>query len=63
MKVLKIIKCNDPMLWYSEFVGKFVPYIGMWPECFKSREKAGYVNIVNFEDADLIEMNNDVEFY
>lgn len=63
MKVLKIIKCTDPLLWYREFVGKVVPYGGTWPECYRSREKDGFINIVHFEDAELQEIDKDVTFY
>lgn len=56
MKKLKIIKCSDPMLWYADRVGELVPYLGTWPEAYRSQEPAGYVNIVQFEDAELVEV-------
>jgi len=55
-RVLLITGCTDPMLWYSRMVGEEVPYLGKWEadKCFKSREPAGYVNIVHFKDARVI---------
>ncbi len=51
---LLITGCTDPLMWYSGKVGKHVPYCGTWPEGYKSREDAGYLNIVRFEDAVLV---------
>ena len=49
MKHLKIIKCNDPLMWYAGLVGQHVPYLGEWRgEGHKSREPAGFLNIVKF---------------
>ena len=56
MKLL-IKQCKDPQMWYAGKVGKHVPYLGVWPEAYKSREDAGYVNIVKFEDADIVSDN------
>ncbi len=55
-RVLLITGCTDPMMWYSKLVGQEVPYLGEWKSegCFKSREPAGYVNIVKFADARVI---------
>ncbi len=60
MQVLLIEKCSDSLMWYAKKVGQTVPYLGRWPEGFKSLEPAGYVNIVKFEDAKLIEENENV---
>lgn len=55
-RVLLITGCTDSSMWYSKMVGKEVPYLGEWKAdgCFKSREPAGYVNIVWFKDARVI---------
>ena len=54
MKQLLIKQCPDGMMWYRDKVGRTVPYEGRWPEGFKSREDAGYINIVRFEDAEIV---------
>lgn len=53
---LFITQCRDPLMWYAGKVGQTVPYIGHWPEGFKSREDAGYINIVKFGDAKIVKM-------
>lgn len=56
------MKCDDFMMWYSGLVGHVVPYLGEWrdtPTVFKSRERAGYVNIVKKSDAVVIEEDDD----
>jgi hypothetical protein len=58
MKMLRILKAKDSHMWYSKLIGKTVPYIGQWPEAYKSREPAGYVNIVEFDDAEIIEIDS-----
>lgn len=58
MKKLLVMKCDDSLMWYSGLVGHVVPYEGGWsdtPSVFKSRERAGYVNIVKKADAMVIE--------
>lgn len=53
---LLIVACSDPMLWYAKLVGKEVPYLGSWPAegCHKSREPAGFINIVRMTDARIV---------
>ena len=55
MPRLLIKRCPDRMMWYRDKVGQTVPYEGKWPEGYKSREDAGYLNIVKFEDAEVVE--------
>lgn len=40
-------------MWYAPLVGQTVPYLGTWPECYRSREPAGFVNTVHFADAEI----------
>lgn len=54
--VLRINQCPDPLMWYAGKIGKYVPYCGTWPEGYKSREDAGYLNIVKFEDAKIFHL-------
>lgn len=56
MKMLKITRCTDPMLWYAGKVGELVPYHGTWAEAYRSQEPAGYSNIVHFNDAELVDV-------
>lgn len=53
--LLRIKQCSDPLMWYADKVGQSFPYLGTYPEGdHKTREPAGYVNIVRPEDADII---------
>lgn len=57
-KELLIHRCPDPHMWYSGMVGQRVPYLGEWrdtPDVYKSREPAGYVNIVKKADATIVD--------
>lgn len=56
-RALLITQCPDPLMWYAGKVGKHVPYCGTWPEGYKSREDAGYLNIVKFEDAMIVHLS------
>jgi hypothetical protein len=55
MKVLKISKCSDSLLWYSNLVGTTVPYLGMVDGEYLTREPSGHVNIIKQGDAIVIE--------
>ena len=54
MQMLRITQCRDPLMWYADLVGELVPYCGQWPEAYKSLEPAGYINRVEFEDAEIV---------
>ena len=54
MKKLKIVQCNDSLRWYSNLIGKLVPYMGDTGTEYKSKEPTGYINFVQYEDAILI---------
>jgi len=51
---LKIIKCDDPQMWYADKIGKTVPYLETYEDEYLSLEPAGYKNIVKKGDAELI---------
>jgi len=56
-KSLKIVKCTDGMMWYAGKVGQLVPYLGEWKDDgYISREPAGFINVVKFEDAEVIDV-------
>jgi len=54
--MLHITQCPDSRMWYSERVGQTVPYLGYWSEGFRSRDNGGFINIVKFADASIIEV-------
>jgi hypothetical protein len=55
-RVLLITGCSDRLMWYANLIGQEVPYLGRWDndKHYKSREPAGYVNIVKYSDAIVI---------
>ena len=53
-QVLKIIKCTDPLRWYSDKVGEIVPFLKDTGDEYESREPLGYINYVQYEDAEII---------
>ena len=61
MLALKIINCNDPMMWYSNLIGQTVT-LARHPdsdrEVYWSREQAGYLNIVYKKDAEVIDVDD-----
>ncbi len=61
MKMIRIIDCSDPMLWYSDSVGATVPLLGSDTDSkgpiYWTREPAGYKNLVFQKDAEIIEVN------
>jgi hypothetical protein len=59
MKMLRILACKDPLMWYANHIGELVPYCGRWREAYKSLEPAGYLNRVEFEDAEVVELAPD----
>lgn len=52
---LRILRCDDPHLWYAGKIGQVVPFYGMWPEAYISRDSGGFLNRVEFSDAEIIE--------
>jgi hypothetical protein len=63
MKVLKITDCSDSLMWYRNLIGKYVPYRSEDPDVFWSRETAGYTNIVQKIDAEIVEVPDDTKLY
>lgn len=59
MQMLRITQCRDPLMWYAELVGELVPYCGKWREAYKSLEPAGYLNRVEFDDAEIVTLTPD----
>jgi len=55
MKQLLINQCSDSRMWYAHLVGKTVPFLKEVEDGFLSREPAGFTNIVQREDAEIVE--------
>ena len=58
IKKLKIIQCPDKMRWYAGLVGQLVPYHGDVGTEYKSTEPAGYINFVQYADAEIVEVDS-----
>lgn len=57
MKMLKITRCTDPMMWYAKLIGSIVPLVKDYGDgIYLSREPAGYINIVKKEDVEIVEV-------
>ena len=59
MEMLRIIRCNDQLRWYANKIGELVPFLGDVGNEYKSREDAGYINFVQYEDAEIVEIFGD----
>ena len=46
-----IQKCNDPLKWYADKVGRVVDVLGEDLHEYKARDKGGYVNFISKDDA------------
>lgn len=57
MKMMKIIGCSDPQMWYRDKVGEIVPFLYEDETYFWSREPAGYKNIVKKRDGLVFEVS------
>lgn len=55
MKFLKITDCSDPHMWYANKVGKYVPFLREYEDCYLSREDEGFSNIVKLNEAKLVQ--------
>lgn len=54
-RLLLIKQCADPMRWYARLVGQTVPYLGDLGNEYRSREPEGYINFVQYEDAEIVD--------
>jgi len=50
----KIVDCRDPLVWYADKIGHVITIEWMTDDGFWSREPSGCINIVFFEDVELI---------
>lgn len=54
MTKLLILRCDDPLLWYSNRIGELVPYTGQEDSVYWSRDNGGFTNIVKKEHAIIV---------
>ena len=54
MKMLKVIKCNDGLRWYSGLVGELIPFKGDVGDEYRSVDSGGFANFVQYDDAEII---------
>ena len=57
---LLITNCTDGMRWYSDLVGEKIPFLCDLTDEYKSRERDGYVNFVQYNDAVVINDDGDI---
>ena len=57
MKKLLITRCPDPMRWYADKIGQYVPFIGDVGTEYRSKELVGYCNFVQYDDCDVVEVD------
>lgn len=55
MKKLLIKQCPDKLRWYVDKVGKTVAYLGDVGCEYISKEDYGFINFVQYADAEIIE--------
>lgn len=58
MKKLLIKQCPDKLRWYSNKIGETVDFFGNVGGEYKSREDAGYINFVQYADAEIVEIKD-----
>lgn len=57
-KVLNIVQCSDPLLWYRQYINMSVPFVYEDSKYYWAREVDGYMNIVYKDDAILQEVED-----
>lgn len=66
MKAIKILRCSDSMMWYRGMIGQNVVLArpaDYDQDVYWSREPAGYLNIVDKSDAEIVTLENEDERY
>lgn len=53
---IKILRCNDPLLWYSPFIGQELEVVKVANGTYWCREKDSYkaINFIRIEDAEVV---------
>lgn len=42
------------MRWYSDKIGKLAPFLGDTGTEYRSKEPEGYINFIQYEDAEIV---------
>lgn len=59
-KMLMITGCSNSSFWYAGKVGAVVDFLGSDRGEYITREPSGYVNIIKFPDAELVDVTPSV---
>lgn len=54
VRMLKVMRCPDAMLWYAKRVDEYVPLLGLAQGQYRSREPSGHVNFIDEEHARVV---------
>lgn len=54
VRLLKVMRCQDAMMWYAPLVGEYVPCLGMTQGEWKSRDPSGYSNFIAQDNARVV---------
>jgi hypothetical protein len=56
MQMLRITSCSNSSYWYAGKIGSVVQYLGLDRDEYITREPSGYVNIIKFADAEVVDV-------
>ena len=54
VRLLKVTRCQDGMMWYAPLVGEYVPCLGMTQGEWQSRDPSGYSNFIAEANARVV---------
>lgn len=52
--LLKVMRCQDGLMWYAKLVGEYVPYLGLSGGEYRSRAPSGYSNFIAQDNARVV---------
>lgn len=56
MRMLRITGCSNGSYWYAGKIGSVVECLGLDRDEYITREPSGYVNIIKFADAEVVDV-------
>lgn len=54
VRLLKVMRCQDAMMWYAPLVGEYVPCLGLDHGEWRSRAPSGYSNFIAQDNARVV---------
>lgn len=54
VRLLKVMRCQDAMMWYAPLVGEYVPCLGLDHGEWRSRQPSGYSNFIAQDNARVV---------